>query len=162
MSSPDHLAYFGLLSAILSCAHTQPHAGPYGVPELDFAEARYDGRLLAGRLLVHARSASALLDPRLIENSTVSIQEATACGNDELTPPRVIRDYFPRPLRPEEVLELPRNFWYGRDIELAVFDHLGPKCLNLTIAVTPVDALGQHVGDGSARARIELQVRRTP
>lgn len=118
-----------------------------GAPKLEFQNARYDGKELHGRLLVGAVGGPVTLDGRLIEHSTVTVEDVFDCATREQV--GVMADSFPPPPRESELITITEGYWYGADVDLLVLTEevktSSPDCILATIAVWPRATAGKMV-----------------
>jgi hypothetical protein len=102
---------------------------------MELQNVRYDGKELAGRLLVSPATESLCLDERFIEEFALVVNAVTECdtGRD---PGFFVMDVLAPSLREEDILVLEPGYWYGKDVSLFLFSERvsgkpSPECIEV-------------------------------
>jgi hypothetical protein len=142
ITRPIALAFILLMSA---CASTPGDRGsreaekrPLRGGVAEFHVTSYDGSNLKGRVLIGATIDPLVIDGRLLEVKDVDLEKVRACGKMELLE-YLAWEAFPPPPRPDEIVTLPRGYWYGANVHFAPFlkktTGLGPDCFEAELVV---------------------------
>jgi hypothetical protein len=107
-TEPDHASF------------NKPDGGTPQV-ELTLENARFDGQDLAGRFLVGVVNGHLRLDKRIIAGHTVAVADVTDCVSGQPLD-FVVMDFYSRPLREGDILELAPGYWYGKEVRIPLFD----------------------------------------
>ncbi|MCY1047460.1 hypothetical protein OV208_39545 [Corallococcus sp. bb12-1] len=110
-------------------------------PLIEFQSPHYDGKALAGRLLVGSEEGTLTLDRRLIENSSVEVVAVLDCATAQPVE-FLVADRFPPPAREEDLLRLEPGYWFGTQVDFPLFDEQlngkpGPDCIEITLSFIP-------------------------
>jgi len=154
---------FALAFLFLPCACASTRAFPVepkppqtplrgGIAE--FRLTSYDGSRLRGRVLLGATIDTLVIDGRLVEDGTVEIERARACGTAEVRE-HYIFDSFDSP-RPDQIVTLTKRYWHGSDVYFILWDKetgFGPDCFEADLVVNALD--------GRIAAMLPIKVMRT-
>ena len=123
-------------------------------PRIAARDIEYDRQSVRLLFLVQATADGTTLDRRLVENTNVGLGAAPqACESSE-TLQFMVRDHFPKPPGPSEMIELRRGEWFGREVEIRLFDAAGPDCVRLQLLLTEPE--------GTAPMTIEVRDTESP
>lgn len=137
------LACSALAVVLASCStltqwlRMDEHEPPNGMPRIEVDHVRYDGRDLAGRLLVTAVDGGINIDRRFIENAAVTVRETYDCDTGRPVEFLLI-DSFPPPPGGQDLILVTPGKWYGAEVSFSLFDERlnqqdGPACVRASI-----------------------------
>ena len=94
-----------------------------GVPhvKLSLENARFDGQDLAGRFLVSVVNGHLRMDKRIVAGRTVSVEDVMDCVSGQPLD-FIVMDFYSRPPRKDDILVLAPGYWYGKEVNIPVFD----------------------------------------
>lgn len=133
-------------------------AQPPAQAQVELQDIRFDGKALAGRLLVRAVEHDLRLDKRLIESIYLTTESVSDCATGQPLA-FVVMDVYARPPSEDDILLLAPGYWYGKDISVPLFTEnlhgpSGPACIEAEFAFR---ALG-----GETAAHLRVRAERPP
>jgi hypothetical protein len=127
---------------------------------LEFQNIGFDGESLSGRLLVGVEEGTLTLDKRLIENASVEVKSVSDCATGQPIGFLLV-DYFPEPVREDELQTLTPGYWYGANVRFSLFDEQiagiePPECFEAELRLRAED------GSVAGRLRIRAEQKAPP
>jgi len=143
-------AVFAFIIVTGACASTPGGRGSREVAKeplrggaAEFRLTSYDGRVLAGRVLIGTTVDPLVIDGRLYEWADVELKDLRECGKKDLLKKHMVYEALPQPPRAEEIITIRRGYWYGTDVSYVLFNEeltgWGPACLEAELVVRAAD-----------------------